>query len=102
MIDAFKFLQYLLVAIAHLSLGWSQISRALPPPEETPEEVLRDEIILEARSPLTGEPLPLAEYERLQIELSQNPDPLVPSRFRELIFYLQLRRVIKPIIPLIP
>ena len=59
-------------------------------------------IILEARSPLTGEPLTAAEYAQLQETLAQNPSPLVASEFRELIFLLQLRRIVSPILPLFP
>jgi hypothetical protein len=75
---------------------------ALPPPAETPEEVLRTEIILEARSPLTGEPLTAAEYAQLQETLAENPTPLVASEIRELILLLQLRRVFRPILPFLP
>jgi len=35
---------------------------ALPPPEDLPEEILRTEIITEARSPIDGQPLTAAEY----------------------------------------
>lgn len=35
---------------------------ALPPPEDVPEEILRTEIITEARSAIDGQPLTAAEY----------------------------------------
>ncbi|MBE7385336.1 MAG: hypothetical protein F6J95_028545 [Leptolyngbya sp. SIO1E4] len=82
-----------------LATSSSQLANALPPPEDTPEEVLRTEIILEARSPLTGEPLTAAEYDQLQETLGRNEDPLLPSQVRELVFLLQLRRVVKPLLP---
>ncbi|PSN10682.1 hypothetical protein C7271_25645, partial [filamentous cyanobacterium CCP5] len=47
---------------------------SLPPPEDTPEEILRTEVIVEARSPLTGEPLSVAEYAALQAELQDKND----------------------------
>lgn len=90
-------------AIAGLiGIYWSDAASALPPPKEIPEEVLRTEIILEARSPITGDPLTAAEYAQLQETLSQNADPLLSSQIRELIFLLQIRRVLRPIIPLLP
>lgn len=89
-------------AIAGLLLSLSQAASALPPPEDTPEEVLRTEIILHARSPITGEVLSASEYDQLQEALSRNDASRVSSQIRELIFLLQLRRVVKPIIPFIP
>lgn len=75
----------------------------LPPPEEIPEEVLRTEIILEARSPLTGEPMSASEYAALRAELRNNNDAnLVSPELRQLIFFLQLRRGLKPFVPFIP
>jgi len=88
-------------AIAALAL-WPHTVAALPPPEDTPEEVLRTEIILDARSPLDGTPLTAAEYEQLREALGRHEEPLVSSELRELIFLLQLRRVVKPIFPFVP
>ena len=68
--------------------------------EEIPEEILRTEIITGARSPLTGEPLSAAEYAQLQAELADSAgEPLVSEDLRYLIFLLQVRRAVKPIIP---
>lgn len=77
-------------------------AQALPPPEDTPEEVLRTAIITDARSPLDGRPLTAAEYARLQAELQDSQDSLLPSQIRYIIFLLQLRRVIKPVLPIVP
>ncbi len=41
---------------------------ALPPPEDLPEEILRTEIITEARSPIDGQPITPAEYAQLQLQ----------------------------------
>lgn len=73
---------------------------ALPPPEDTPEEVLRTEIIVEARSPVDGEPLTAAEYAELQEQL-QNPDraPQLSPQVRQIIFLLQIRRTIRTVFP---
>ncbi|MGB3298068.1 MAG: hypothetical protein WBA76_07345 [Phormidesmis sp.] len=69
-------------------------------PEEVPEEILRTEIITEARSPLTGEPLSAASYAQLQAELAAPAGGnLVNQDLRYLIYLLQLRRAVKPIIP---
>ena len=71
--------------------------------DEVPEEILRTEIITEARSPLTGEPLTALEYAQLQAELaSPAGGNLVNEDIRYLIFLLQLRRAVKPIVPFIP
>ena len=68
--------------------------------EEIPEEILRTEIITEARSPLTGEPMSAADYAQLQAELNgTNGTPAVSDDLRYLIFLLQVRRAIKPIVP---
>ncbi|MFH7244839.1 MAG: hypothetical protein ACHWZW_18550 [Spirulina sp.] len=75
---------------------------ALPPPEDTPEEILRTEIITEARSPLTGEPLSAADYAVLMEQLQDpNRNPQVSPEVAQLIALLQFRRVFKPILPFI-
>ncbi len=65
-----------------LNSHWGTAVIALPPPEDTPEEILRTQIIIEARSPIDGKPLNAAEYIQLQAPLqkcsatttdSQNP-----------------------------
>lgn len=80
------------------SLGSAAL--ALPPPEEVPEEVLRTEIITEARSPLTGEPVSAVDYAALQERLRDpNTDPVVNPDLAQLIELLRLRRIFKPILP---
>ncbi|WP_225889224.1 hypothetical protein [Halomicronema hongdechloris] len=84
-------------------MGWSQPVLGLPPADETPEEVLRTEIIVEARSPLDGEPLSPSEYAELQAQLQDpNRERTLSSEVRYVIFLLQLRRVIKPVVPFLP
>jgi hypothetical protein len=86
-----------------LSLGSLSISNpsvALPPPEETPEEVLRTKIILEARSPIDGKPLTAAEYAQLQADLAQSPyPPELSSDVQQLIFLLQVRQMLRILTP---
>ncbi|MBE9045351.1 hypothetical protein IQ255_13245 [Pleurocapsales cyanobacterium LEGE 10410] len=73
---------------------------ALPPAEDIPEEVLRTEIILEGRSPIDSEPLSAAEYEELKAELAQKAfSPEISSDIQRLIFLLQVRKLIKTIVP---
>ncbi len=73
---------------------------ALEPAADIPEEILRTEVITEARSPLTGDPLSAAEYAQLQDELAApTGDTLVSSDIRYLFFLLQLRRSVRPILP---
>lgn len=75
---------------------------ALETPADIPEEILRTEVITEARSPLTGEPLSAAEYAQLQEALAAPAgDPLLSSDIRYLLFLLQLRRSVRPILPFI-
>ena len=75
----------------------------LPPAEDVPEEILRTEIIFEARSPLDGEPISPAEYAQLQAELAERQTILTLNP--DFYFYttlLRARRALKPIIPFLP
>ena len=73
---------------------------ALPPPSEVPEEILRTEVITEARSPLDGEPISAADYAALQEHLRDpNTEPVVNPDIAQLIQLLQLRRLLKPVLP---
>ncbi|NET08757.1 MAG: hypothetical protein F6K09_14985 [Merismopedia sp. SIO2A8] len=86
-----------IVGIQDFTLG-SAI--ALPPPEDTPEEVLRAEIILDARSPVDGEDLTASEYAALQAALAEpgNPESL-NSETRQLIFLLEIRQFLNIVLP---
>ncbi|PZV09472.1 MAG: hypothetical protein DCF32_02135 [Leptolyngbya sp.] len=73
---------------------------ALPPPDEIPEEILRTEVITEARSPLDGAPISATDYAALQEHLrAPNTEPIVNPEIAELIQLLQLRRLLKPVLP---
>lgn len=75
----------------------------LPPAEDVPEEILRTEIIFEARSPLDGAALSPGDYAQLQAELaSAQTSPTLNSDIRYIIFLLQARRAFKPVIPFLP
>ncbi|MDB9311825.1 hypothetical protein PN462_01835 [Spirulina sp. CS-785/01] len=76
------------------------LTLALPPAEETPEEVLRTEIILDARSPVNGEPLTAAEYAELQQTLTESPyPPELSPEVQQTIFMLKLLDFINTILP---
>ncbi|PZO61379.1 MAG: hypothetical protein DCF15_00260 [Phormidesmis priestleyi] len=77
---------------------------AVPEPDDIPEELLRIEIITEARSPLTGEPLSAAEYAQLLESIQNTPadGSLISSEIRQLIQLLQIRRTLRPVLPFIP
>lgn len=74
---------------------------AVPPPEDEPEERLRTEIILEARSPIDGQPLTAAEYAELEAQLEAESRNIgtVPPDIRRLIGLLRLRKALRTILP---
>lgn len=77
---------------------------ALPPADDRPEEVLRTQMIIGARSPIDGTPLTAAEYAELQAQLNPTPSPkpVVSPKVRKIIGLLKLRRFIKRVLPFIP
>jgi hypothetical protein len=84
-----------------IALVMAKSAVGLPPPEDIPEEILRTEIVTQARSPIDGELLTAAEYAQLQAELSQRSTPpeLAPE-IRQNIFLLQLLDFLETISPL--
>ncbi|XGV96782.1 MAG: hypothetical protein ACAF41_29165 [Leptolyngbya sp. BL-A-14] len=77
---------------------------ALPKPDDTPEEVLRTEIITGARSPIDGKPISASEYAQLQAQL-QEPGPSRPVVGRSLeknLNLLRLRKFLKTFFPFLP
>lgn len=76
-------------------------AQALPPAEDIPEEVLRSQVILDARSPVDGKPLTPAEYAELQAKLQSSGSPLaqLSPRVKEVVFLLNLRRLFKTLAP---
>jgi len=86
--------------IAPMGRPLSQVDANTQAEAEIPEEILRTEIITEARSPITGKPMTAAEYAQLQAELSDPiTDGIISDDLRYLIFLLQIRRTIRPIVP---
>jgi hypothetical protein len=73
-------------------------ARALPPATDLPEEFLRNQIILEARSPLDGEVITAGEYAdyvaKLERETADREDRAAVDKYRETAFILRLRRLL--------
>lgn len=83
-----------------LNLALAQAAVCLPPPQDIPEEVLRTEIITEARSPIDGKPLTAAQYAQLQAQLTEGTiSPAVNPDFQQLIFVLRLRQMLLKLSP---
>ncbi|MGI0485555.1 hypothetical protein ACN4EK_08980 [Pantanalinema rosaneae CENA516] len=92
-----------------LTLGLSLLTAtppalALPPADDQPEEVLRAQMIIGARSPIDGSPLTAVEYAELQAHLEPvpPPKPIVSPKVRRIIGLLKVRRFIKRFLPFIP
>jgi hypothetical protein len=82
-----------------LTSHWGTAAMALPPPEDTPEEILRTEIIVDARSPIDGKPLTAAEYIELQAQLQTSPPPKLDPKIREQIFLIRIRKALLQLFP---
>lgn len=91
------------IGVSILTLGHGAVL-ALPPATDVPEEVLRTEIILDARSPVDGKPLTPAEYAVLQAEeqAPYRPPGQVSPKVRETVGLLKLRKFIKNVLPFVP
>ncbi|HCF27981.1 MAG TPA: glutathione S-transferase [Cyanobacteria bacterium UBA11049] len=90
------------MAIASIPLSYKS-ALALPPASDIPEEVLRTEIILEARSPVDGKPLSAAQYAELQAQLQTRSAPAkLNPQVRDTIFLLRLRRTLRTFFPFLP
>ena len=77
---------------------------AVPPPEDVPEEVLRSEIVLDARSPIDGKPMTASEYAELQTQL-QTPPPTQPElapKVRKTLNLIRARKFLKTFFPFLP
>jgi hypothetical protein len=88
-------------------VGWQSTIPALaidlPPATDIPEEVLRAEIITEARSPIDGKALSANEFAELVIATRQQSDidsataAIKDSKFRETLFLLRLRGFLRSV-----
>ncbi len=94
----------LLLTVMVVTTAGIEPALSLPPQKDVPEEILRSEIFTEARSPINGKPLTAAEYIKLQSQLQSPPPktkPQVNPKLQNLLFLLQLRRVIRTVVPLL-
>lgn len=82
-----------------LSSYWESAVIALPPPDDTPEEILRTEIIIDARSPIDGQPVSAAEYIELQAQLQKVPPPVLNAKLRQTVFLLRIRKALLQFFP---
>lgn len=94
-------LLYILCPLIEVTVYQVKPASSLPPPEDIPEEILRTEIILEARSPVDGKPLSAAEYAQLRTQLQTAPSkpPQVSPQVQHLIFLLQLSYPLRKLFP---
>jgi hypothetical protein len=93
------------VAIALLLwLGMTTAGMALPSETEVPEEVLRGDLTVGARSPFDGAPLTAREYAELQVEIerSNQVEAVAPEKLKNLVGLLRLRKFIKTVLPFVP
>jgi hypothetical protein len=82
-----------------LSSHWESAVIALPPPDDIPEEILRTEIIIDARSPIDGKPVTAAEYIELQAQLQKAPPPVLNAKLRQTVFLLRIRKTLLQFFP---
>jgi hypothetical protein len=81
----------------------SQIAIAgnLPPANDIPEEILRAEIIIEARSPIDGKPLSATEFAELVVRVEQQlardngAAAIKTSPFKDVLVLIRLRKFLK-------
>ncbi|MFN6516185.1 MAG: hypothetical protein RMY29_017030 [Nostoc sp. CreGUA01] len=85
--------------ITFFSSYWGSGVIALPPAEDIPEEILRTQIIIEARSPIDGRPLTAAEYAQLEAQLQEAPPPKLDPKIRDQIFLLRIRKTLLQFFP---
>jgi hypothetical protein len=86
------------------SLPATASSNTLDRGEDVPEEVLRNQIYTEARSPVDGKLLSAAEYIELEEQLKETianipPRLLVSEKLQQLIDLLRLRKLIRQVVP---
>ena len=79
----------------------SRPAAALPPPDDIPEEVLRNQVELGGRSAIDNRELSASEYAELQALLkeSQRATPRVSPELQRLIVLLKLRKLLRSITP---
>ncbi|MEM9567240.1 MAG: hypothetical protein AAF974_02945 [Cyanobacteria bacterium P01_E01_bin.34] len=88
------------IAVSSLLFG-AHAAVALPPPDDIPEEVLRNQGVLDGRSAIDNSELSPTEYAELQalLEDSQDVTPRVSPELQRLILLLKLRKILRSVTP---
>jgi hypothetical protein len=79
------------------------IAGNLPPANDIPEEILRAEIITEARSPIDGKPLSAIEFAelivRIETQLARDDaaEGVKTSPFKDVLFLLRVRNFLRSV-----
>jgi hypothetical protein len=97
--DILHYLKRTKTGLAVILLAWTAPAIALPPPTDLPEEYLRTQIIIEARSPLNGEAISAAEYSdllaQLEKQLSEREnEAFIKPSYKDALFLLRLRKIL--------
>ena len=92
-------LTFSISVLVWLSSNWRNLVTALPPSEDTPEEILRTAIIIDARSPIDGSPLTAAQYIQLQEQLQTSPPRKLDPTIRQNIFLIRIRSILLRLFP---
>ncbi|MBE9031738.1 hypothetical protein IQ266_18555 [filamentous cyanobacterium LEGE 11480] len=73
-------------------------------PADVPEEVLQNQIITSARSPIDNQPLTATEYAELKTNIDQanQVPPKLSRKIRSTVGLLKLRKFLKTVLPFIP
>ncbi|MDX2272047.1 MAG: hypothetical protein NW237_08875 [Cyanobacteriota bacterium] len=92
---------FIVLGIGLVGIVASLAADALPEPEDIPEEILRIQPSLAARSPIDNQPLTPSQYQQLQQDLRERPsaEPEVAPEVKRLIFLLKLRKAYRSIFP---
>jgi hypothetical protein len=97
-----RFAESILIILSSLSvLSPIAIAENLPPANDIPEEILRAEIIIEARSPIDGKPLSATEFAELVVRVEQQlardegAAAVKTSRFKDVLVLLRLRKFLR-------
>jgi hypothetical protein len=79
------------------------IAGNLPPANDIPEEILRSEIIIEARSPIDGKPLSATDFAELVVRVEQQlarddaAAATKTSAFKNVLFLLRVRNFLRSV-----
>jgi hypothetical protein len=101
-----KIVPRLAISILPILTSWSifspiAIAGNLPPVNDIPEEILRAEIIAEARSPIDGKPLSAIEFAEFIVQVETQlaredaAEGVKTSPFKDVLFLLRARKFLR-------